>query len=412
MHLQFLTGDGRGGVGTAAAMVNGAERLDSPCPFGDHAIGLGSFRSQEQILEEARGEARHIAGDDEIPFRSSDAEGRINASQRAAIIDGVRNHRESKRPVPVRRADQRHSSRGILQMPGQDLDERRAIQGKKRLVPAHAGTAAANQNEAGPRHIGAHEMMIAYANDRQSDAVQRQRTVVELNKRVYICSVLAFAMLAASPMRAASPLSTPVPEPAERTTIVVRADPATGRLVRKKISTRPAPKRTDIAKLVDQASRAHDVDPLLVHSMIRVESNYNPNAVSPKGAEGLMQLTPATARMLGVNDSFDPGQNIEGGVKYLKYLQSVYKDDRLALAAYNAGPGAVEQYKSVPPYPETQNYVNQVGREYTVVRQAAAAAAPPESVVPPEPLQSPEEKHPKLEQFVDQDGRLHLRTVQ
>ena len=77
-----------------------------------------------------------------------------------------------------------------------------------------------------------------------------------------------------------------------------------------------------------------------------------------------MQLTPATARMLGVSNSFDPQQNIEAGVKYLKYLQSVYKDDRLALAAYNAGPGAVEKYKQIPPYPETQNYVNQVGKRY------------------------------------------------
>jgi soluble lytic murein transglycosylase-like protein len=218
-------------------------------------------------------------------------------------------------------------------------------------------------------------------------------------------------MLAASPMRAASPLDTPVPEQAQRATIVVRADPATGRLVRKVISARPAAPRSDIAKLVDRTSRAHDVDPLLVHSMIRVESNYNPNAVSPKGAEGLMQLTPSTARMLGVSDSFDPQQNIEGGVKYLKYLQSVYKDDRLALAAYNAGPGAVEKYKSIPPYPETQNYVNQVGREYSVARQAAASI-PQEPVVNPEPPQNPEEKHPKLEQFIDEDGRLHLRTVQ
>jgi soluble lytic murein transglycosylase-like protein len=219
-------------------------------------------------------------------------------------------------------------------------------------------------------------------------------------------------------MRAASPSGTPVvPEPAEGTTLVVRADPATGRLVRRAVPARPRSAqaalraRTEIARLVDETARAHDVDPLLVHSMIRVESNYNPTAVSPKGAEGLMQLTPSTARMLGVNNSFDPGENIEGGVKYLKYLQGVYKDDRLALAAYNAGPGAVEKYKSIPPYPETQNYVNQVGKEYKVARQAAAAA-PPEPVLIPEQSPSAEEKHPKLEQFVDPDGRLHLRTVQ
>jgi soluble lytic murein transglycosylase-like protein len=253
-------------------------------------------------------------------------------------------------------------------------------------------------------------MMITYVN-------HRQITLVEGNRKVYICCLVAFAMLVASPMRAANPLSTPVPEQAERATLVVRADPATGRLVRKVVSARPmgtraAAARAEIANLVDQSARAHDVDPLLVYSMIRVESNYNPNAISPKGAEGLMQLTPATARMLGVGDSFDPGQNIEGGVKYLKYLQSVYKDDRLALAAYNAGPGAVEKYKSIPPYPETQNYVNQVGKEYSVARQAAAAAISAEPVINPEEPQPSEEKHPKLEQFIDQDGRLHLRTVQ
>jgi soluble lytic murein transglycosylase-like protein len=170
--------------------------------------------------------------------------------------------------------------------------------------------------------------------------------------------------------------------------------------------------RTEISKLVEQTARAHDVDPLLVHSMIRVESNYNPSAVSPKGAEGLMQLIPSTARMLGVSDSFDPGQNIEGGVKYLKYLQGVYKDDRLALAAYNAGPGAVDKYKSIPPYPETQNYVKQVGKEYGVALKAAAANPPEPAVVSVETPQSTEEKHPQLEQFVDPDGRLHLRTVQ
>ena len=85
-----------------------------------------------------------------------------------------------------------------------------------------------------------------------------------------------------------------------------------------------------------------------------------------------MQLMPPTARMLGVSNSFDPQQNIEAGVKYLKYLQSVYKDDRLALAAYNAGPANVEKYKQVPPFKETQNYVEQVGRRYDDARRVAA----------------------------------------
>ncbi len=141
-------------------------------------------------------------------------------------------------------------------------------------------------------------------------------------------------------------------------TQVVRADPRTGKLVRSiVVSSRPvitkiAPplsaSSSDLNAIVEKAARAHEVDPLLVHSIIKVESNYNIHAVSNKGAEGLMQLTPSTARMLGVSNSFDPQQNIEAGVKYLKYLKDLYKDDRLALAAYNAGPGAVDKYKCDP----------------------------------------------------------------
>jgi soluble lytic murein transglycosylase-like protein len=235
--------------------------------------------------------------------------------------------------------------------------------------------------------------------------------LVGRNKRVYICFIVAFAMLAASPTRA---------EESSHQTLVVRADPRTGRLVRSVVvAPAPVPKSQtkalkDFSELVDRAAKANDVDPLLVHSIIKVESDYNPYAISRKGAEGLMQLTPSTARMLGVANSFDPQQNIEAGVKYLKYLQSVYKDDRLALAAYNAGPGAVERYKWIPPYPETQNYVYQVGKRYGEARKAAAenASSPePPAVAPPVP-DNVEERHPKVEQFVDENGRLHLRTTQ
>jgi soluble lytic murein transglycosylase-like protein len=174
-----------------------------------------------------------------------------------------------------------------------------------------------------------------------------------------------------------------------------------------------------ISDLVDQSARAHNVDPLLVHSIIKVESNYNANAVSPKGAEGLMQLTPPTARMLGVSNSFDPGENIEAGVKYLKSLQDLYKDDRLALAAYNAGPGAVDKYKWIPPYPETQKYVENVGKRYEAARQAAAAktevkadAVKPEAApADPAGAKQQEEKYSTLQPFVDEYGRLHLTTA-
>ena len=223
---------------------------------------------------------------------------------------------------------------------------------------------------------------------------------------MYICFVL-IAMLAASPVVAADASS-------ENKTLVVRVDPHTGRLVRTMTGgSKPTPKQ--ITDLVDQAARAHDVDPLLVHSMIKVESNYDAQAVSSKGAQGLMQLTPSTAKMLGVRDSFDPQENIEGGVKYLKYLQSLYKDPQLALAAYNAGPGAVEKYKQIPPYPETQNYVKQVSKRYNDALHVKTAAAKETAAKVEEPAPAPqvlEEKHPKLEQFIDENGRLHLRTTQ
>ena len=177
---------------------------------------------------------------------------------------------------------------------------------------------------------------------------------------------------------------------------------------------KPAPASTaapaiSITEMVDKAAKDNHVDPLLVHSVIQVESNYNPYAVSPKGAQGLMQLMPPTARDLGVHDTFDPRQNIEAGVRYLKYLQDLYKDDRLALAAYNAGPGAIEKYKNIPPYPETKDYVNRVGQQYGAAKKAAAQHLA-------EPVASPvgvmEETRPKLEPFVDAEGRLHLRTTQ
>lgn len=117
--------------------------------------------------------------------------------------------------------------------------------------------------------------------------------------------------------------------------------------------------------MIADAARAHGVDPRLVAAVVRRESAWNPNAVSHVGAGGLMQLMPATARFLGVNDVFDPRQNIFGGTRYLRELLDTFDGDLdLTLAAYNAGPGAVQKYKGIPPYRETRAYVKAVRATY------------------------------------------------
>lgn len=136
-----------------------------------------------------------------------------------------------------------------------------------------------------------------------------------------------------------------------------------------------APKKT-IQDHVFDASKTTGIDPDFLDSVIHYESDYNPHAVSKKGAQGLMQLMPDTAQQLGVTNSFDPAQNVKGGAAYLRQLLDLYHGDaQKALAAYNAGTGRVQQYKGVPPYRETQAYVARIIREYNRKKLAEQAAA-------------------------------------
>jgi len=145
-------------------------------------------------------------------------------------------------------------------------------------------------------------------------------------------------------------LPLPVPD-ASQTSVSFQAQAAT-----------PAPA---LNQVVDSASATYHLDPDLVNSVIHAESGFNARAVSPKGARGLMQLMPGTASRLGVNNAFDPQANVTGGSRYLRELLERYHFDLIkALAAYNAGPERVEQYRGVPPFRETRAYVARIVHEY------------------------------------------------
>lgn len=202
---------------------------------------------------------------------------------------------------------------------------------------------------------------------------------------------------------------------------VVRPDPRTGRLVRSVVRARPVePGRPagasangptgPLVETVDRIAQQNELSPWLVHSVIQVESNYDPNAVSPKGALGLMQLIPSTARRFGVSNVFDPADNIQGGARYLKYLLGLYQgDETLALAAYNAGEGAVSRYGGVPPFPETRDYVSKVRRRLegggARKETGTGPAAVQTSGAPAEA--PPAEAHNPIREVMDAHGRIY-----
>jgi len=222
------------------------------------------------------------------------------------------------------------------------------------------------------------------------------------------------------------------PDSPQRVTSVVRPDMRTGKLVRSVVVSpkpvtevrvaeavvqprevgagAPAPEPlappSGINEAVRRIAAEHALPEQLIHSVIKVESNYNARAISNKGAQGLMQLIPATARRFGVGDAFNPVENIQGGARYLRYLLDLYSGDYpLALAAYNAGEGAVARYGGVPPFAETQNYVILVRRQLELAQKAAAAKTVG-AATPPQAVEAKEAGPAHVVEIVQADGSV------
>ena len=174
----------------------------------------------------------------------------------------------------------------------------------------------------------------------------------------------------------------------------VLAPPALARPTEVPVAERPQ----SLNEVIDTIGNRHHIDPDLINSVIRAESGFKPHAVSPKGAQGLMQLMPHTASQLGVANAFDPKANVEGGTRYLRELLERYNFDLVkALAAYNAGPHRVEQYRGVPPYYETRAYVASIIRDFNRKKRAQQkiAAASKSKAVTSQPQLASTKKHPE-----------------
>jgi soluble lytic murein transglycosylase-like protein len=158
------------------------------------------------------------------------------------------------------------------------------------------------------------------------------------------------------------------------------------------------PKSDKFNPIIEKYARDYQLDPSLIHSIIATESDFNPKAVSPKGAQGLMQLMPATATRLGVSNSFDPEQNIRGGVQHFRWLMDNFNNDlNLSLAAYNAGENLVQRLGRVPEIKETREYVKKVTSKYDKKQLSAQASKTPQ--------------YPSTIRFIDEEGVLHLTNI-
>src|ERR1039457_3234856 len=388
------------GAGTLA--IDRAQRFGQTVrPIGKQNVGRRPHGPSHQFGQKAGGHFRHVAGDDKVPIGGRVFERSEDSAQRTSVRVAIGNGRQLRVP------DQGDATGGRGHRGGHCAYQIAPAKRQAALAPAHPGTAPPRQHI--PR--ATHKEMITLGLQRTLQFAAGPAPRAGLSGRIRgnvlrrFCFILTIAGFAAGALSGAG-LGVP-----QRISSVVRPDLRTGKLVRSVcVSPKPvtevevtravAPPHVGYAipgpspvappSGIDAAVRRiaaeHSLSPQLIHSVIKVESNYNTHAISSKGALGLMQLIPATARRFGVGDAFNPVDNIQGGAKYLRYLLDLYNGDYpLALAAYNAGEGAVARYGGVPPFAETRNYVTLVRRQLELAGKAAAdktaaAPAPPQAI--------------------------------
>ena len=422
-------------TGEADGMVHATEGMDSAGSVPQQgtgsvlADGLGQEAGQRGRLD-----AGQIAGNDQVIRGAGLGEGRFQAGEWTLAGAKISPTLQAKGTILGGWTQEDRGSRSLLDQACNVRNQwRMRSKRKQRFVLPHARTAASNEDESGRSH----DRMVA---SRSLESGYNRK-----NKVRPFCFFVASGLLCGSLLASdgvVNPTSSRAIHAAAPGLVSVVRVGGDGRLVRvlatpasaaplvkperrtaansisgttlvapviSAVQVMPAEANTSqtIEALIEDASSRYQVDPLLVKSVMSVESNFNPAAVSPKGAQGLMQLIPATAQRFGVTDPFDSRQNIEGGVKYLRYLQDLFPSDlRLSLAAYNAGEGAVAKYGAVPPYRETVDYVQKVHQRYSSAKGNAAAKHAP--ILEFEAPAVPPVRH--IEQVVDSEGRLFLRT--
>lgn len=434
-----------------APVPKSAKGLQSPIGrFRNDGVGKRCslfLRCGDKFLKESGVHQGRIARNHQSPFRTRFPQRAGKPAERPRAREGVREHAmalELRAILPQQPGLPAEGPQHVAEM----CKEGALVPGQQRLIPPHPGACSPNQNV-----TKGHANRMVTLDLQQMDLGNSQFAVkVRTNKLLRICLILMsmfalsqFPLCAAgssvpsSPESLRSPERTPTPK-RRVSTVLVNAE--TGRLVRVPAGTllrksspatqtairaaREAAKQTavlqpaEIHNLIDKTARKHGVDPKLVHSVVRVESNYEQKAISPKGALGLMQLIPATAARYGVENPFDASQNIDGGVRYLKFLTDRYQGDlQLALAAYNAGEGAVQRHGGVPPYRETREYVTKVtrhlGGSQTMDLTGVSARVPLDlagnaETLPADKVAAPRETAVRM--YTDSEGRLHLESIQ